>query len=386
MKSNLLHHIKQLSLRLKDLITLLRERGYPSQDSPQTTYCPSPESDESLRRNWRQAIGHRLSAISGLSLNIDKIGNFRVKKDYIFRYIKNRIKFLDMLFLSDKKVKNQIIKDGEKALIEKKSFLEKLYSLEDYSEKKKEKEVFLEKFIQKSTEILSENDIDSICKKSQQLIEIVETFINKNLEFLKKHDQAEIWNATGTIVSLGDILTGLIRIEESHEIIEKIESIKIAYDGVDRIATSIENNIAVIPHKILIRVKNILENIAINTKNNEEYIEYFQDKEKTKFIDHSVAIKRTCISAKYLIEEHIKHRRKKEKEIELYPNKETYDYINKQKMLFNQLSKDELAEYKGQFVCFEDGQIISSGTDKKNVIQKAIERLGYKSLFVKKVE
>ena len=33
---------------------------------PQTTYCPSPELDESLRKNWWQAIGHRLSAISGL--------------------------------------------------------------------------------------------------------------------------------------------------------------------------------------------------------------------------------------------------------------------------------------------------------------------------------
>ena len=66
MRSDLLRHTKKLSLKLKELITSLHERGCPSQDSPQTTYCPSPESDESLRKNLWQAIGHRLSAISGL--------------------------------------------------------------------------------------------------------------------------------------------------------------------------------------------------------------------------------------------------------------------------------------------------------------------------------
>ena len=87
MKRDLLHHIKKLSLKLKELITSLRERGYPSQDSPQNTYCPSPESDESLHKNWWQAIGHRLSAISGyinnylntLQKNYSRICNYRIK-------------------------------------------------------------------------------------------------------------------------------------------------------------------------------------------------------------------------------------------------------------------------------------------------------------------
>lgn len=69
---NLKYRIHSLRTQISTKLALLRtkwhERGYPSQDSPQTTYCPSPESDKSLRKNWLQAIGHRLSAISGLRL------------------------------------------------------------------------------------------------------------------------------------------------------------------------------------------------------------------------------------------------------------------------------------------------------------------------------
>ncbi len=50
---------------MQKLIRKLLKPSWGLPPDPQTTYCPSPESDESLRKNWWQAIGHRLSAISG---------------------------------------------------------------------------------------------------------------------------------------------------------------------------------------------------------------------------------------------------------------------------------------------------------------------------------
>lgn len=53
---------------MRKLIGKLFKPSWGLPPDPRTTYCPSPESDESLRKNLWQAIGHRLSAISGLIL------------------------------------------------------------------------------------------------------------------------------------------------------------------------------------------------------------------------------------------------------------------------------------------------------------------------------
>ena len=52
---------------MRKLIRKLFKPSWGLPPDPQTTYCPSPESDDSLRKNWLQAIGHRLSAISGFT-------------------------------------------------------------------------------------------------------------------------------------------------------------------------------------------------------------------------------------------------------------------------------------------------------------------------------
>ena len=53
---------------MRKLIRKLLKHSWGLPPDPHTTYCPSPESDGSLRKNWWQAIVHRLSAISGLIL------------------------------------------------------------------------------------------------------------------------------------------------------------------------------------------------------------------------------------------------------------------------------------------------------------------------------
>ena len=51
---------------MRKLISWFQNYSWGLPPDPQTTYCPSPESNDSLRKSWWQAIGHRLSAISGL--------------------------------------------------------------------------------------------------------------------------------------------------------------------------------------------------------------------------------------------------------------------------------------------------------------------------------
>ena len=61
----LINKILGLLDTIKSLYRKWRERGIPSQDSPQTTYCSSPDLDLSSNYDWLRAIAHRF-AISGI--------------------------------------------------------------------------------------------------------------------------------------------------------------------------------------------------------------------------------------------------------------------------------------------------------------------------------
>ena len=60
---------------MRKLIRKLLKHSWGLPPDPHTTYCPSPESDGSLRKNWWQAISHRLSAISGSIMNVSEANN-----------------------------------------------------------------------------------------------------------------------------------------------------------------------------------------------------------------------------------------------------------------------------------------------------------------------
>ena len=65
---------------MRKLIRKILKHSWGLPPDPHTTYCPSPESDGSLRKNWWQAIGHRLSAISGYLIVVLLHIGFKDKK------------------------------------------------------------------------------------------------------------------------------------------------------------------------------------------------------------------------------------------------------------------------------------------------------------------
>lgn len=60
-----------------------------------------------------------------------------------------------------------------------------------------------------------------------------------------------------------------------------------------------------------------------------------------------------------------------EKVRSLYPNVETYDYMERQRRLFEQVRFELMKNYEGQFVRFEDGHVLDVGSTRRELIRRA---------------
>jgi uncharacterized protein (DUF433 family) len=96
------------------------------------------------------------------------------------------------------------------------------------------------------------------------------------------------------------------------------------------------------------------------------------------YYDHQSEIERTL----QLIEE----KRQKEIAKSLYPDEETYHYIQKQGKLFEQMLPQLLSQYEGYYVYFEDGRVLEADTDEENLLDLVEEKYGLKPMFIEKVE
>lgn len=291
----------------------------------------------------------------------------------------------NMIFLTNRNSKPKIIKHGQELLENKKSSLEKLYCVNRYPKKEEEITQFIIDLIEKSENLLNKNNnIDDTFNISKNLIQAFDQFSQKNNEFLDKSCLNLIGNIVYMSVGIAIVLAGMLQIEKSHVIENQFNAIKLAYDGTDRIAVSIEKYGDFIPKPILLDIKEILVNILENAeKNYTENIEYFQDKEQNRvfFLNNFVSMKRVCNSTIFLIDKHLQKR----EIIDLYPNKKSFDYIKKQQEKFNNIDKILLEKYKGQFIYFENGKILDSDFAEEKLIQRVMEKVGYRSVFITKV-
>lgn len=72
--------------------------------------------------------------------------------------------------------------------------------------------------------------------------------------------------------------------------------------------------------------------------------------------------------------------------IDLFPNKNSYNFIKKQEKLFNKIDKEILAKYKGKFVYVEDGIILDSDFIREILIKRVIKKVGYKDVFITEIK
>lgn len=76
----------------------------------------------------------------------------------------------------------------------------------------------------------------------------------------------------------------------------------------------------------------------------------------------------------------------KDKIVSLFPDRNTYDFVKKQEQDFLNLDRDRLAKYCGKFVYFEDGEIIDSDLDEDTLIERVMQKVNYRSVFITKVD
>jgi hypothetical protein len=68
-----------------------------------------------------------------------------------------------------------------------------------------------------------------------------------------------------------------------------------------------------------------------------------------------------------------------------YPDPEVLEYIKYQAQLFDQKRSELLKQYDGQFVWFEDGEVLDTDPDQAALVIRAYSKTGPRPLLIKKV-
>ncbi len=70
---------------------------------------------------------------------------------------------------------------------------------------------------------------------------------------------------------------------------------------------------------------------------------------------------------------------------DVYPDPDVLDYIEHQAQLFDQMRPELLKHYRGQYVWFEDGNVLDTDEDRAALTIRAYNRTGLRPLLIKKV-
>ena len=290
-----------------------------------------------------------------------------------------------MQFISNDKLANEIIALGAKSLDENKKLLERIYLHSEADPNLSDIELFFTQVTDLIEEIISTTDLKKISVNYERIKELGKNFYQKNKEFLNEDFNSELDNILLVILSTGIIIAGIRTIQKSRQISNDLDSIKLVDDGVDKISIAVENYLDYIPKKMLLLAKKILTDILKNTIENDKYVETFERDDKILLLNNVVAIKRTCNSSLSLIDFYLAQDKDKQEIIDLYPNPETFDFIKKQEIDFDRINKELLKKYQGKFVYFENGQILDSDLNENRLIERVLEKVGYRSIFITQV-
>jgi uncharacterized protein (DUF433 family) len=69
----------------------------------------------------------------------------------------------------------------------------------------------------------------------------------------------------------------------------------------------------------------------------------------------------------------------------LYPDLETYNFIQQQAQLFQQMLPELIKSYQGKYVYFENGKVLASDPDEERLLDFVENQYGLKPMFIEKV-
>ena len=71
--------------------------------------------------------------------------------------------------------------------------------------------------------------------------------------------------------------------------------------------------------------------------------------------------------------------------VETYPDSAILEYMEHQAGLFEQMRAQLVAQYLGQYILFEDGQVLDADEDHAALVLRTYEKTGLRPLFVRRV-
>ena len=269
------------------------------------------------------------------------------------------------------------------------SRLNKIYSLDSDIE-------LIKAFIGEALEIqknLNEVEHFNTFKEQTALyyesFEKIENLLDRYSDTLN-HDAVEMKQIKWFLAANKQAVKGFEFILEGFYNSNRIEFLELLYFGIDLLVSVLEDslytkndfylstNIAILIRDFIIDLPLFLEKKFSQFKDN--------DSDRNKFMFLQRAISRAVSSAEMMFLQKGNLNLVRRASIqELYPDRESYTYMETQGQLF-ELTLSKLAEkYRDMYVHFEDGRVLDYDEDEDRLIDRVLENNNYKDVFIEKV-
>jgi hypothetical protein len=183
---------------------------------------------------------------------------------------------------------------------------------------------------------------------------------NSEVHFIKAF---ETYDYDEMIVNMGDGICAL------HEALEELKITQIFPKTHDSIKESVSELIDII--------KNEFESWVADSEEDKKEIA----KDKTSLLG------RVSLIAWGLqqLDKEIEEKLEKEKLLSLYPNRQTYIYMERQGKIFDDMLPTLAKHYAGKYVHFEDGKVLDYDDNKSRLVTRVLEKDSSKQTFIEKV-
>lgn len=68
-----------------------------------------------------------------------------------------------------------------------------------------------------------------------------------------------------------------------------------------------------------------------------------------------------------------------------YIERDRLEYIERQGQLFDQAKPELLKKYLGEYIAFEDGQVLDHDVDERRLLDRVYEKFGYRDLLIQEM-
>lgn len=243
---------------------------------------------------------------------------------------------------------------------------------------------------QEFASISKESSKDSSFAPIIKLLIKLNEIINRYSDIVGDSNNTEVKEVKWFINATQLSLEGFEKISNSLNENDIIKCLNLFYEGTDIIVEVIEwSNVADLKFYLNTDIGNVircfLQNSDIILNNQVNKFEEHQYNNQDCYLLYKY-INRASSSAREIFSQNERLDVVRESAIrELYPDEESYKYMETQGQLFD-VSLPKLSQkYKGMYVHFEDGKVLDYDEDEEVLIDRVLENNNYQDVFIEKV-